>query len=439
MFSGQCIFGFHLWAVGSPGETSRQSRLARDSRGVPFRADARGHEGPRRRPGQRAALAALVVGALALSTGCAASRPQPRAVTAPSPRSTTAVSLPRTVVTPVEAVGIDELFARARRDFEEGRFDAAAHGFDRVVELDPGGSFVKQAEFNAGAAYDAAGKLDVAAARYRSMARRFPGDALARDALVRAVRLFAHREQWQPAGEAADELLGIIDELSAVAQVVAYSGKALSLVESADPDAAEHFINKGRDVVDAARLDAAGAVPRDLAQLYFALGELRRIRAERVRLASVPDDFAGVLERRCQLLLDAQSAYSDSMRAYDAHWSAMAGFRVGELYRTLHEELMRIPRPAAAATPERARLFEGALRLRYSVLLHKGLAMLEHTLTMAERTGERSEWVARAAEGRRALQDALRREEQALGALPYSRAELERAFETLRSRNTRTH
>ena len=126
-------------------------------------------------------------------------------------------------------------------------------------------------------------------------------------------------------------LLLHLQDLTPVERVVAYGGKALSLLVTDDPDQAEYFISKGRDIVDAARLDAAGAVPRDLAELYFALGELRRIRGERIRLAPPPPDFVAALEKRCQLLLDAQSAYSDTMRAYDAHWSAMAGFRVGEL------------------------------------------------------------------------------------------------------------
>ena len=84
--------------------------------------------------------------------------------------------------------------------------------------------------------------------------------------------------------------------------------------------------------------------------MYFALGELRRMRAERIHFVPVPENFGAALEQRCQLLLDSQSAYSDAMRAYDSHWSAMAGYRVGELYQKLHEELMQVPAPKAADT-----------------------------------------------------------------------------------------
>lgn len=348
------------------------------------------------------------------------------------------IGIPRTVITKDTEVGIDELFARARADFDGGRYAEAARQLDRVVELDPDGPFAKEALFDAGAAHDLLGDLDIAAARYLEVARRHSGDPLSREALVRAVRLLAHREQWKAAGEAADVLLASGTELPPLARVVAYSGKALSLVLAEDLDGATHYIAKGRDVVDTERLDVAGAIPRDLAQLYFALGEVRRLRSEAIHLVPVPGNFSEVLEQRCQLLLDAQSAYSDTMRAYDAHWSTMAGYRVGELYQRLHAELMRIPVPSTAPSGS-AKLFEGAMRLRYSVLLRKGLAMMEHTIAMADRTGERSEWVTRAAEARRSLEDAVRQEDAALAALPYSRLDLEKALAQLAHRSTRSH
>lgn len=385
------------------------------------------------------ALGQLLVlsAALALMAGCAAG-----AKSAKSPRAARAgarhTELPRIVVTPRTAVGVDEMFARARADFEAARYEESARGFDRILELDPDGRFAKESWFDSGAAHDLHGDLDLAAARYLEVARRFPSDPLAREALLRAVRLLAHREQWQSAGEAASVLLTGETELSPIARVVAYSGKALALIALDDPDAAQRYTDKGRDIVDTERLDAAGAIPRDLALLYYALGEVRRVRSEKIHFVPVPSDFGDVLERRCQLLLDAQSAYSDTMRAYDAHWSAMAGYRVGELYQRLHEELMRIPPPGSPSSPDRA-LFEGAMRLRYSVLLRKGLTMMEHTVTMAERTGEHSAWVTRAEEARRSLEDAMRQEDRILSALPYSRADLEKALAELAHRKARTH
>jgi hypothetical protein len=119
------------------------------------------------------------------------------------------------------------------------------------------------------------------------------------------------------------------------------------------------------------------------------------------------------------------------MRAYDAHWSAMAGYRVGELYQKLHADLMSVPPPIRADSEARRLLFEGAMRLRYSVLIDKGLAMMDHTLSMAERTGEQSAWVERTRAAKTSLERAQRAEQAVLDRLPYTRAELRQALDDL--------
>jgi tetratricopeptide (TPR) repeat protein len=387
-------------------------------------------------PGATALLVAILLGGCAAAPAAGSRAPHVEAP--PSAAAPGEMAVPRTVVTPHDASSVDEIFAQARADFAERRFADAARGFDRIVELDPDGAFAKEAWLHGGAAHDEFGDLHGAAARYEEVARRYPNDPMAREALVRAVRVLTYLERWPAAGQAADALLANGGALGSIERVVAYGGKALALVFSEDPDSASYYIEKGRDVIEQERLDSAGTLPRDLAPLYFALGELRRIRGYRIRFDPVPPKFAEVLEQRCQLLLDAQSAYSDTMRAYDAHWSAMAGYRVGELYQKLHEELMHVPAPASAATtPAKAQLFEGAMRLRYAVLLRKGLAMMEHTLSLSERTGERSEWVVRAGEAKRSLERSIRDEDAAIARLPYSRADLERALEELGRRKSR--
>jgi hypothetical protein len=235
-------------------------------------------------------------------------------------------------------------------------------------------------------------------------------------------------ERWKRCGEASDLFMSRYPQRDYVEDIVAFGGKALWRVSEGDTEGASYYIEKARTLVEEHRLDAAGKIPRDVAQLYFALGEVRRVRAEKIRFNPLPANFAVVLEERCQLLLDSQSAYSDSMRAQDAHWSAMAGYRVGELYQKLHEDLMDIPQPKAD-TDKKKQLFEGAMRLRYSILLDKALTMMEHTLSMSARTGEKSGWVAKAQDAKQKLQKAQKAEKEAIDKLPYTRAELQAALD----------
>jgi len=387
-------------------------------------------------PSVPALLASFAVTVLALA-GCAPAQGRgPAHPVAPALAARSSgparVEVPRTIVTPVDAASIPQLYDRARAQLRAGDAAGAAKSFERVFELDPHGDLADDSLFEAGEAWEHAGDREAALAQYEQTARRFPKSDLGRAALVRSIRLLAFLERWKRAEQASDLLMKRYHDLRPFESIVAYSGKALGLVQDGDLDTATYYIEKGRTVIEDHRMDEAGRIPRDLAQLYYALGEVRRIKAERIKFNPVPPEFAAVLENRCQLLLDAQSAYSDAMRAYDAHWSAMAGYRVGELYESLHQDLMAIPAPKAADSSPKEKLFEGAMRLRYSVLLEKALTMMDHTVRMAGRTGEHSDWVLRAREARVKIHQAMKKEDAAIAALPYTRAQLQAALDQLK-------
>jgi len=382
-------------------------------------------------------LSPISAGALALAIAwlplaCAGQAPR----TAPPPSAakinaapSSSGELPRTVVTPESTTDIPELFAKATADGQAKRYEVSARAFERAFQLDPDGPLADRSLFESAEMYDLAGKHAEALARYEQVARRFPNSSLDRVARVRALRLSIYLEQYSRAGELAESTAAKYKDLLSFDQLAVLAARALSRLAAGDDASAEIAISKARDIIERESLDAAGRVPAELAPVYFALGELRRIRAERIHFVPAPENFGAVLEQRCQLLLDAQSAYSDAMRAYDSHWSAMAGYRVGELYQKLHEEMMQVPPPKSADTERRRQLFEGAMRLRYSILLDKAKAMLDHTVTMAERTGEQSPWVLKSRQARDAILRAMEEERQALARLPYTKAQLQAALD----------
>jgi hypothetical protein len=224
-------------------------------------------------------------------------------------------------------------------------------------------------------------------------------------------------------------------DLQDVDRIEGYGAKALAIVEGGDPDGAERFVARGRDIIEALRLGEGGKVPVQVAQIFFALGEIRRVRGEAITFVPVPANFADALEQRCQLLLDAQSAYSDAMRSYDTHWPAMSGYRVGELYQKLHHDVIAIPAPSTATTTEKKRLFEGAMALRYRILLEKGLRMMDHTVMFGEKTGEASAWIDRARAAKRDIERALEEQKAKLAALPYSEKDLQKALDDLAAKS----
>ncbi len=92
---------------------------------------------------------------------------------------------------------------------------------------------------------------------------------------------------------------------------------------------------------------------------------------------------------------------------------------------------MSIPAPRTAGTTADKRLFEGAMRLRYRVLLEKGLKMMEHTIMAGERTSEKSAWIDRARDAKRELELALVDQKTRMASLPYSEKELQKALDDL--------
>ena len=336
--------------------------------------------------------------------------------------------MPRTVITPHGAANIPELMREAANLAKAERWAEAAAAYDRVQRLDVEGHGSADALWGAADSYDRANNLEAALSRYEASSKREPQTLRGREALVRATRLLVFLGRFEAAGANAERLLKVVDQLSDFERIVVLSARALALLELKEEQQASYFIEKARDVIESKQLDAAGRVPRDLAQLYYALGESRRIKAERLSFEPMPPNFGAVLEARCQLLLDAQSAYSDSMRAYDAHWSAMAGFRTAELYQKLHTDLLAVKPPANADTERKRQLFEGAVRTRYAILLSKAKGMAEHTLSMAQRTGETSQWVDRTRAALKDIDQAIKDEDAALAKLPYTKADFEAYF-----------
>jgi tetratricopeptide (TPR) repeat protein len=365
----------------------------------------------------------MLAAAFTAPFGCAA---RPRAPSSPKSESSVIYATP-TIITPHDEADPSAAFERARALLESGAAERAAHLFDDIASANPSGPFAAPSVFNAGLAWESAGRRDIAIQRFGYAVEHFGPTTIGKASMLRASRLFAFLERWSALSATADLLLARTD-MTDVERLEAYGAKALAVVEVGDLQVAGRFISKGRDIIDALQLGDGGKLPAEAAPTLFALGEARRLESEKIGLVRSPEDFAQVLERRCQGLLDAQGAFSDAMRSYDSHWAAMSGYRVGQLYRQLHDDLLAITPPDTADTTEKKQLFQGAMRLRYRVLLEKGLAMMEHTVLLGERMGEASTWIDRARTARRELQATLEQEREMLSSLPYTEKELDQAL-----------
>jgi len=368
----------------------------------------------------RSALFAAVAGLLFVGSACASAH------VAAAPAEPPVLHAQARIVTASEITTEAELSGRAERALLEQRWQDAVRAYRTLASADPDGPRACEYLFDLALALEGLQERAQARDVLVDLARRFPGDKKARSALVRAATLDAYLEDWSALKAIGNALLARGD-LEDVDRLV-----ALAAVELREETEASRDILDGLDLADQLHYGERDVLPVAIAELYFALGELRRLRSEKNQL--VPDgDFLELLDRRCAGLLQAQAAYARAVRSVDLHWATMAGYRVGEMYRALHSDLMRIPPPSAKSERQKA-IFYAFMHVRYRVLLEKGLRELEQTIALGERTSDSSLWMARAREARALMQAALADEREQIAKMPFTEGEVQKALELLKKR-----
>jgi len=326
-----------------------------------------------------------------------------------------------------------ELQARGERALLAQSWQEAVLAFEALIAGDPNAANDPQVIYDLALAYEGLGEREKARDRYRDVVRRFPGDPNARSALAREVSLDAYLEDWAALGEVGEQILARKD-LEVADKMLGLGARGLSRIVAGDETGAARDVNEGLDLVEETRFGATGQLPVAAAMLKYAQGEIRKFRSEKLVLNPPPPDFVQKLEKRCQLLLDAQSSYADAIRSVDLHWAAMSGYRVGEMYRTLHHHLMMIPPTEKAKTESDKQLFYGIMHVRYRALLEKGIEMMKRTLALGERTGVASAWMKRAEAAKAEMDRALEEEKAALAKLPFTEETLEKTLEIMKKK-----
>jgi hypothetical protein len=337
------------------------------------------------------------------------------------------------IVTADEVTTEAELAARAERALMEQRWQDAADAYATLLAAAPSGPRAPEWMFELGLALEGLEQRAKARDVFLDLAQRFPEGPKARGALVRAATLDAYLEDWPALAGIGDALLGR-DDAGDVERIVGFGARGLARVELGDDTGASKDIYEGLDLADQLHYGQRDVLPVAVAQLRFALGELRRVRSERIVFDPLPADFLDDLDNRCAGLLEAQAAYSLAVRSVDPHWAAMSGYRVGEMYRVLHRDLMRIPPPASSKTERQKQIFFAFMHIRYRVLLEKGMREIEQTIALGERTSDSSAWILRAREARDEMQTALADEKAQIEKMPFTEAEVQEALDLLKKK-----
>ncbi len=396
----------------------------------------------------RAALP-LIFAVLLSACGVSTAATTPRALTGtPRPAGTPPTTTAQIVPTDDDAGGTPaEVFERAKSEMAAGKLAHARTLFDRVVKAD-GAEHPELSPLGRAASYNAAlcsENLDEssdARDRYRALSRAAVGSADAVDADLRRARLDVELEDWADLGLAASGVLAA-KELARFDRAEALALQGLAMIHGGkDLASAQKSIASAMKLVDTK--DSAEVVPpHNLAAIRFARGDL--LRAEGLAITFVDPqaptapivaaEFPAKMEARCQKVLDAQDEYVESINTRELRWAVRSGVRVATMYIDLHDAVVVIPAPKGATTEAKKQLFRGAMLLRYRILLEKGLGTLERTLNLEKAVNAKTSWLEHARKAKATLEKQLAEEKAELAKLPYTEAELKKAFDDLSNKS----
>ena len=382
-------------------------------------------------------LAALAA-ALPLATLACASIPQTAQPSQPLPATT--IHTPDQIVTPEFAATEPELARKGEVALMSRHFAEAARIYELLISARANSPNIADYMLSLANAYEGMDAREKARDAYRAVAERFPTSSQARAALLRAATLHAYLEEWKPLAEIADTLLKRQD-IDVVDRIVGLGARALARVEQGEDDAANHDALEGLNLVDRTHYADADLLPVAAAQLRFALGEVRRVRSERITFQSIGEgkdeaavrgeveQFATKLEERCHILLEAQSAYEQAVRSVDLHWATMAGYRLGEMYRTLHKDLVTVVLPDSFLKTERDKqIFYAFMHIRFRRILEQGIADLRTTIQIGDNIHDESQWLTRAKSALAEMERSLVEEEAQLAKMPFKEDEVRQAL-----------
>jgi tetratricopeptide (TPR) repeat protein len=380
----------------------------------------------------------ILICSAALLAGCASSAPPPKLVAPP-----TRESLPTQIIAPHAEGNSRELFARAEAALSARKLTEAIDNFTALLSANEpsAADLFPTAMFDLGVAYEGNAARQEARDDYARLLATYPENALAKQALLRILDLDAFLEDWDGLGKTAQIMLdrGDTDDID---RMSALGARGLSEIEMGSDVQAGRDVEAGLEISERLNIGAGGRLPASVSQLRFALGEIRRVRSERIHFVpedvpdamSVPADFLAKMNARCEGLMDAQHAYGEAMRSVDAHWIAMSGFRVGEMYRKLHHDLMVIPPTLLAKSDKQKQIFFAIMHVRYRVLLEKGADMMDRTISVADAGLDSSDWITRARALKADIELALDEEKTVIKSFPFTEDEIKKAIEILRQK-----
>ncbi len=310
----------------------------------------------------------------------------------------------------VEALDPEALFQEGNRAFEAQDFLLAADKYRLIVERFGTSRWADVATFNAGLALEKAGRPAEAVPYFERMVAAVAGSKDAQDALFRLAACHERLEDWATMRAVGDRILGphfasiaVGDRIAGLA-VRGRAAEGLGQLALAERDYRK-ALDLYQDHLEVRGLDKSPYV----SQAQFRIGEIYRELFASIRFRLPLERMARDLEDKSNFFLMAQSAFLRALRLQHPDWAVVAGYRLGALYETMHDDMMAAEVPNDLS-PEEIEIYEEELRSKVRPLLVRAVDIYERNLRLGQRFGKRDDWMQKTEASLARLQDLLRAE-----------------------------
>ncbi|MCO4761484.1 MAG: hypothetical protein KC502_08280 [Myxococcales bacterium] len=344
-------------------------------------------------PAARAAV--LVMLAVLMAAGCGGGA-QPIALKPIVFKVRTTPSGRRVYVRDFEVLRSDAVAA-----FKDKRWKEAVELFDIIASEYPDHEGMGAVRYNAGLGLMRLGRYKEASDRFRHAARHGAGSRDARDAVFVLAESLHYRKRYVQAGAVYGAMLtdpdvirliggelGVLDHLEAVTR------QGLNLKLAGKIHAADKAFRKTQRLYDRHRDLRPVATSHWVPLAYYQRGEIYRELFETIRFKLPVARMRRDLEDKANLFLKAQSSYFRAVRLHHPKWSLAAGYRIGNLYARLIDDIYKAEVPDGLDELTK-QAYKDELLKHTGHLAKRAVVIFEKNIALASRIGAGGAWISK--------------------------------------------
>ena len=295
-----------------------------------------------------------------------------------------------------KTVDSKEVFDKAYEAYSARRYEEALRHYETIIQYFEGSRFYHSSLYNGGLAYEKLERFEAAARLYERIIEEFPDRDDTSDAYYRLAEVLAEQGRHERIVELMTEVM-LREDVTIFDRVEAHTRRSNALLELGKTKEAEQGYQNLIEINEKAPPDERlPKSSRYICQAYFGLGKINHERQSEIPLTLPPESRGEDLEKKGELLLQAQFYYLEALRQHHPHWSVAAGYKIGRLYEDFYSDIFAAEVPDGLSDKQVAMYFE-ELRNKIQPLMERAISVYERNLSMSKRIGETPEnnrWVA---------------------------------------------